>query len=292
VSIVVCCNLPDGIILGADSAVTVSGTVVDESTGARQSGVLKVFERGQKIFQLRKDLPLGLATFGIFGLGERTVGSHLEEFEVDRLANVLQNTGLRLDIRELCKELWAFFRERYDKAFREPLEAEKKLPFDQIPAEEKPGLGIVVAGYPGGSPLGEVWVVRLPFGVEAGGVQEVRKRGKFGAAWFGVSGPVTRFVKGFDPALPDELVRVLRDKIGAQADGLRPELERVLSSLEYRIPYPGMPLEEGIEHVRYLTGLAISFARYAPGPPVCGGDVRMAVITRKDNFRWIGQEPV
>lgn len=47
-------NLPDGIILGVDSAVTLSGP----------TGIIKVFENAQKLFQLGEK-PVGIAVYGL-----------------------------------------------------------------------------------------------------------------------------------------------------------------------------------------------------------------------------------
>ena len=84
--------------MAADSAVTVTGTEVDPRTGASRSGVLKVYERGQKLFPLpgvtralrtwlvdhedQSDL-LGAAssivvgTLGVSYIGGRTVASNV-----------------------------------------------------------------------------------------------------------------------------------------------------------------------------------------------------------------------
>src|ERR1700733_3340038 len=68
-SVAVLCNLSDGVIIGVDSALTVMGT----------NGVERVFEDGGNLFQIGKKL--GVATFGLAGLGGRSIGSFLHEFE-------------------------------------------------------------------------------------------------------------------------------------------------------------------------------------------------------------------
>lgn len=63
-SVAVTCNLSDGLILGVDSAVTISSG----------QGVNKVYESAEKIFQLG-DKRVGIAIYGVAGLGERSIGS-------------------------------------------------------------------------------------------------------------------------------------------------------------------------------------------------------------------------
>lgn len=286
-TIIVCCNLPDGIIIGADSAVTVSGEVEDQS-GKRHAGVLKVYERARKIFQLG-ELPVGVAAFGVSAMGQRTVASYLEEFELDKLQEVAPEGKVGENLEPLCKTMWEFLERKYRQEFKENLERRKGRPYDDIPADERPPLAVVVAGYGYRRPLGEVWLVKVPFPGDAEPVVPVRRPGDFGANWFGVSGPVTRFILGFDPSLPARLRKILQERVTDKYAEVWPEIERELRSLEFAIPYPAMPLEDGIEHVRYLTGLAISFARFAVGAPICGGEIRLATITARQGFSWVTQ---
>jgi hypothetical protein len=270
-------------VIAADSAVTVSGVVVDES-GGQHSGVLKVFERARKIFQLG-ELPVGLAALGISAIGKRTVASYLEEFELENLDAIAPGGKYPQEsLHPLCSKIWKFLQERYRAEFQDALEREKAIPYDEIALDARPSLVVLVAGYGHKKPLGELWQINAPLSEVGEAVVQLRAPGDFGANWFGVIGPVTRFIKGFDARLPEGLHRRLKDKLGEKADEVWPDVEGLLNSLEYKIAYMAMPLEDGIEHVRYLAGLSINFARFALGPPVCGGDVQLATITARQGF--------
>src|SRR2546422_625642 len=84
-SVVVSCNLPDGVILGADSAITLPGPPVVPGQplppNVMHGGVLKVYEDADKLFSLG-ERPIGVATFGAGVIGNRTLGSYLREFVV------------------------------------------------------------------------------------------------------------------------------------------------------------------------------------------------------------------
>ena len=69
-SVAVLANLSDGLIIGVDSAVTYSDA----------NGIQKVFEDGEKLFQLAGKM--GVATFGVGGLEGRSIGSFIHEFEL------------------------------------------------------------------------------------------------------------------------------------------------------------------------------------------------------------------
>src|SRR5687767_8142260 len=70
-TVAVSLNLSDGVILGVDSAVTIPGT----------TGEAKIYENAEKLFQLG-ERPIGVAIYGLGGLGARSIGSYLREFEI------------------------------------------------------------------------------------------------------------------------------------------------------------------------------------------------------------------
>lgn len=119
------CNLSDGVILGVDSAVTAS---------AATGGVLKVYEKADKLFQLSNS-PIGIATFGIATILQRTVGSYLREFELQNPNNVLTNQS-KLDA--IVEELRSFFFTTYMNTVVPEIEKELKVPFNEVPAKKSP----------------------------------------------------------------------------------------------------------------------------------------------------------
>src|SRR6266571_2901184 len=112
-TIAVCCTLADGVVLGTDSAITVAGAV--QTPQGIQQGVLKVYNEAEKVFgfhiDVQKDLrlPVGLVTFGLATLGNRTIESFVREFEIANPPPELK----KLPMEKLCRKLHQFFRERY-----------------------------------------------------------------------------------------------------------------------------------------------------------------------------------
>jgi len=68
-TVAVFCNLSEGVILGVDSAASFPGP----------GGVAKVYENAEKLFQLA-NRPIGVAVFGLGGLGTRSIGCYLRKF--------------------------------------------------------------------------------------------------------------------------------------------------------------------------------------------------------------------
>src|SRR5258708_3464791 len=147
-SVAVTLTISDGFIVGVDSAVTVSFG----------PGKTNIYEDAEKIFQLGEKR-IGIATVGLAGIGDRSIGSFIREFES-------VNPGGAMDegrqVVEIAESLRAFFYERYANVIIPAVEALLNTPFQQIPMNDRPSLGLLVGGYSDGAFLPEVWEIRLP----------------------------------------------------------------------------------------------------------------------------------
>lgn len=290
-SIVVCCNLPDGIILGADSAVTI-GRSVPQQDGSLRHEVIKVFTGGEKIYPLGREMPknrFAIASYGLAALEQRTIQSWVREFSSTLGAGMPQQADGKSAVYGVAKKAREWFRGKYDDLVLPALAKERKLPLEGIPPEQQPSLGLVVAGYDvlGSERRGEVWQVQVPeVGGEPGPWQRRGLR-NFGVDWFGITPPITRLILGFDPGLVDAMIDYFVKRHGVQmSEQAQGEVRKILGGAEYRIPYGQMPLEEGIRHVESLLDVVIEVAAFAPGPQVCDRPTRIAVLTQ-DGFDWI-----
>ena len=178
------CNLSDGVIIGVDSALSVWGT----------NGVEKVFEDGEKLFQLKKKI--GVATFGLAGMAGRCIGSFLYEFDSKPL-------------EEIVESLRVFFRAEYVK-FAELI---YEKPFDDIDIELS-NLGLLVAGYSPNSFLSEAWEIRIPAHKDVGSARQGYKPGEFGLAWFAMSEPIERYLFGISIAGLQDITTYVAELLG------------------------------------------------------------------------------
>jgi hypothetical protein len=267
----VSCNLSDGVILGVDSAITIA----DSKT------IYKVYENAEKLFQLGEK-PIGIATFGLGGIGGRSIGSYVREFEVMNPNNVVKNHNS--SVKSVVEELRTFFQQQYQKTVVPAVEKETKKKFEEILDNEKPVLGLVVGGFSGGSYLSEVWQILIPFNNNPNSATNVRKEGDFGANWFSLFIPICRYMKGFDPSLIDELIGYFSKTLGGGIPLNAEENKAILnimSKYEYQVPYGSMPIEEGIAHVKFLVEMTINHHRFSIGAPVVGGKARIGLVTYK-----------
>jgi len=287
-SIAISCNLSDGVIMGADSAVTVSGRI-ESPDGRSKEGVLKVYNEAEKIFQLYDlplhKLPVGVMTYGVGMLGERTLESYIGEFEYEYNKYNKDRALSDLAINGIAEKLKEFFTEKYEAFFKVPLEQKFGQKYEEIPLKNKPLLGLVIGGYSPYEYLSEVWQIQIPHDDK---VREVRGKGNFGSNWFGMYQGIARLIKGFEPALLEQVVEYFVRKHNVPFnETINEDIKKIVSIHEYRIPYQAMPLQEGVDHVKFLLDVVINQHKFVVGASVCGGNIRMAVISRQQGFQRI-----
>ena len=264
-SVAVLCNLSDGSIIGVDSAVTV----------ADANGIRKVFEEDEKLFQLAGKI--GVAAYGLGGLEGRSIGSFIHEFELTHpdISN--------LTIREVVERLRAFFMAVYIR-FAEGVLGK---PFDEIPAEQKGTLGLIVGGFSPRAFLSEAWHIQIPLNKDAGSASQICEPGHFQVNWFATFIPIERYILGYDRNLLSEISQFITGLLGRP---LTPEeianFAPIRDKYAYRIMLDSMPIQAGMEYVRFLVQLAIQHHHFASSHPVVGGKTKLGVVTYKEeDFR-------
>jgi|SRR5215216_1854313 len=262
-TVAVACNLSDGVILGVDSAVSVPVP----------GGVGKVYEHAEKLFQLGEQ-PIGVATYGLGVLGNRSIGSYLREFEVRDPHSVVSKPG---KVADLVEAMRAFFMSYYG---------------EHIPVTDQGAvLGLVVAGYSFGDYLSEVWHIQIPQHGEPGGAELSREQGNFGLHWWGAYGPIQRYALGYDDNLKEDHKSYFQELLGR---GFTPEesheLDDIFARYGYEIYSGAMPMREGIEYIRWLVELVVNHYRFIEEQPmIVGGAVNVGLVTyTEEKFRILG----
>ncbi len=273
-TVAVLCNLADGVILGVDSAITFS-----DSKGR----VAKVYENAEKLFQLGEK-PVGLANFGMAMIRSRSIGTYVREFELEDPNHVVSRPA---SMKKIVEELRKFFTQIYKNTVITDFESQTGKKFTDLPDRQKPFLGLVVGGFSAKEFLSEVWEIRIPFHDKPNSALQRRGQGDFGGNWFATYKPIQRFIKGCDWGLLNELkqyfVQLRKSPLTSKENT---EIKKIVKKYEYRIPFPAMPIGEGIAHVKFLVELVINHFRFAIGAPVVGGKARIGLVTYKgDKFK-------
>jgi len=259
-SIVVCIKTGEGLVLAADSVVAI------EVVGpAGPQVILNTYEYARKLSHIG-NLPIGALTWGNGLIGKRNIESLLSEFENAVLPELIKEP---YKLEDIVSTIFNFMKERYEKAY------------GSVQPGQGPVIGMLIAGYSSGGFFPEEYRLILP---THNAPERIRPdeggNPVYGASWHGQIDAIQRLYKGYDHLLGRILIEKGVDK------KIIEELQKDLVKLEWPIIYDGMPLQDAIDLAEYLIRVVIGRFRFLPGPPICGGDIDIAVITYKE-FTWV-----
>jgi hypothetical protein len=211
-SVVVACNLSDGVIMGVDSAITLPAAPPMPGAplppNVMIGGVLKTYEDAEKLFPLG-ERPIGVATFGAAVINTRTVGNYLREFVLKDPGGIVSTPS---SIRDVVEQLRIFFYDAYLRLVVPAVEQAHGKKFEDIPDADRPSIGLVVGGFSANEYLSEIWTIVVPVHNAPSSAILTRAQGNFGANWYALYEPITRYIKGYSPNLREILSKVVCGK--------------------------------------------------------------------------------
>ena len=266
-------KINDGVVLATDSASTVMGG----APGAQALGVINVYDNANKTFNLLKGCPIGAVTWGAGGIGNASISSLVKDFR-----NLLKEgpegpNGYRLNrdeytIEEVATKLRRFiYEENYVGAFA------------NLPPEQKPPLGFIVAGY--GRPNArhaEEYGVEIDQG-NCGPPNALRRSEESGIFWAGMGESLNRLILGYGAALPN----VLQQNLGVPVNQITAAMQVIQQALGAQLAISAMPLKDAIDLAEFLADVAIKFSKFSPGANVVGGPIEIAAISKHEGFKWV-----
>jgi hypothetical protein len=246
-TIVASVKVRDGLILGTDSMTTISS----------EEGVLKTYSNARKLFRIA-GLPIGVMTYGLGNIGPMSIEGVVVHFCKYNLPDSTR-------VVDVAKALYDFVSEFYGNQF------------EDVPEEQRPELGFLIAGYSDEFPLPEEYEFLLP---QDDGPALVRDPAEFGASWRGIDAPFVRLYKGFDPRMLSAL-----DAQGLSAD----KIEAATEGLEANVIYDGMPVQDAINFATFILDTTISFSAFEVGAASCGRPLQVATILADEGFKWVAK---
>jgi hypothetical protein len=273
-TIAISIKINDGLVLAADSASTLLGI---NPAAAGQVGVFNVYNNADKVFNLRKGLPIGAITWGAGSIGQSSTSTILKDLrkiftegDEERYPGWKLTKDTPYTIEDVANRLKQFVYDgQYLPAFRE--------------AAQKPDLGFVVAGYAADAAMADEYRIDINKAGECSGPRPLRTREQIGMTWGGNAEPLNRLILGVSGAMP----QVLHNLFCVSPEQMPTVLQTVQQNLQLPIVVPAMPLQDAIEVAEYLVDLTIKFARFMPGAPTVGGPIDIAAISKHEGFRWI-----
>jgi hypothetical protein len=266
VTIAVALQVHDGVVLASDSALTLT----DTSAGAGPNYIQNVYNNSNKIFNLRKGLPLGAVTYGLGNIGNTSIST---------LAKSLRARFTGVD--ETFPS-WKIDKENYTI---EQVAIRAREFFLEEMAEHPPVPGFVfgfqVAGYSARAPLSEIWKFEHVNGV-CDPPRCAAAQGETGFQAGGDPEVFSRLVLGHGMLLGDALV----------AGGVdRANIPAVVAALQAHMHVPlleaPMPIPDAIDLAEFIVEATATFTRFRRGHSTVGGPVESAAITQYEGFKWI-----
>jgi hypothetical protein len=263
---------PEGIVLAADSRVTLNTQIqIPQGPGMLLPAT---FDNATKLLKVKGQDYVGAITYGTGAIGQqepRTAHSFIPEFEAS-----LASTP-RLSVQDFAQRLSDFFMARW---------ADAGMPNPAPPGQD---MIFLVGGYDEGAAYGRVFEIFVPSRPIP---HETLPAGQYGATWGGQHQIVSRLINGFDlmaPQVARDFLHVPLDVEAGQADPLDVELRTKLSA---RIPWQFLPLQDCVDLSIFLVRATITLQKWTVEIRGVGGAVDVATVTRTAGFKYIQQKEI
>lgn len=268
---------PEGIVLAADSRVTLTAQIQPSQPqlGQTQPQTMLLpatYDNATKLLEVNRQPDVGAVTYGLGAIGQqapRTAHSFMPEFE-EELAKA--QVG-RLSVHDFAKKLSDFFLRQWQQS--------------GMPKTGKysgPDMIFLVGGYDVKEPYGALFEFCIPRNPSP----SERHKDKFGIVWGGQKEFTDRLIQGFDDNLP-ELVQQFLGLSDNQRDGLKTHLK---NNLEAKIPFPFLPLQDCVDLSIMLIRTTIAIQNWIVGIRGVGGAIDVATITRTGKFQPIQRKKI
>jgi hypothetical protein len=253
----------DCLVFAADSATSLS-TVQPNG----QAAIIKVFNHGNKVFNLFKGLPICAMTCGLGNFGDASIATLAKDFRLSLKSGKHQIDAAKYTIQEIAEKAYDFF---YNDTYGS---------LDPKPSQDH-SFEFWIGGYSAGATKSEVWKVQIVNGACAGAVCS-QAEGVYGLSAGGQPEAFNRLVLGYSQQLPDAL------KAAGVPDSDLPKLLAIIQAHTRAVMcYPSMPVQDAIRLADYLVDATKGFVGFVPGADTVGGDTDIAVVTKHEGFKWI-----
>jgi predicted proteasome-type protease len=253
----------DGLVFAADSATSLVG-----ANAAGQAVIERVYQHGNKVFNLDKRLPVVAMTSGLGAIGNAPIHSLAKD-----LRREFKATGSKYELNADAYTIEEITQKAHDFLYGEKYSAIPKIAGDH-------SLEFWIGGYSSNSDAHELFKITIINGSAT--IDALCKDGECQLFWGGQPNAINRLVIGYDNALVESL-----RKVGVSDSDLPGLMQTIRSNTEAPLMHPGMPVQDAIELCNFLVETTKGFVRFLPGADTVGGEVDIAVVTRHERFKWI-----
>lgn len=250
---------PEGLVLAAESRITLGGT-----SNGRQFPVF--FDNAKKVLGFPEPHDyIGAVTYGLGSIGLRTASSYIPEFEESlpkKRITVLKFTNL---LKDFFLEQW----QEYSSTLTEEYDG--------------PPMAFIVGGFNKGEPYGRLYLLYIPSEPEP--IEQHTPPNNFGTVWGGQRGIVDRLIQGYDERALD-IIKTELNLDDCQINGIK---EKLLE-LQMAMPTQFLALQDCIDLALLFIRTTIEAQRLTVALRGCGGPIDVATITRLQGFKFIQEK--
>lgn len=252
---------PEGIVLAADSRVTLNAQI--EAPDGSQRLLPSSFDNATKLLKVDSQDYVGVVTYGVGAIGQtepRTAHSFIPEFE----AELKQDDVGRLPVEEFAQRLSTFFAEQWDSRMPDGYEG--------------PDMKFVVGGYDEDAAYGRLFEIGIPNSPDPREWHEAE--GEFGPVWGGQKKWTDRLLQGFD----DSVLEVAQQSFGLDGQQVEEFRRTLRGNMNVRIPYQFLPLQDCVDLSIFLIRTTAQLQDFQVAVRGVGGAIDVATITRTDGY--------
>lgn len=266
-TVAIALQVHDGAVLASDSALTLT-----DPTKTGPESILNVYNNGNKIFNLHKELPIGAVFYGAGSIGSSSVSTLVKDLRRRFTENVLGYESWKLDHGSYTiEEVTIRAREcLYDENFK-PLNV--SAPGTQF--------GFIVAGYSSGAQLSEVWTFEI-VGGQCANPRLIIAQGVASAYAGGDPDVFLRLANGVGANLPAAL-----KAIGIPDGDIPAKAAVVQAHLGTPLVEAPMPIQDAVDLAEFFVNTTATFTRFKRGAGTVGGPTESAAITKHEGFKWV-----
>ncbi|HPJ13430.1 MAG: hypothetical protein PHR63_04235 [Methanoregulaceae archaeon] len=253
---------PEGIVLAADSRVTLTGQL--QLSNQPVTLLPSTYDNATKLLKVEGQEHVGAVTYGVGAIGEkepRTAHSYLPELEHE-----LKDAG-RLDVKEFAEKLSEFFLRKWNE--------------QGTKHEQGQDMVFFVGGYDKGATYGKVFDIYIPSRPKP--FEWHSAPGQYGLVWGGQREYADRLIHGFDGRLP-EIIKNFLKLDNKKRDELSKHLHH---QLQAPVPFAFLPLQDCVDLAIFLINTTIVMQHWIVGVRGVGGAIDVAVITQAKGFEVI-----
>jgi hypothetical protein len=271
-TIAVVVKVDDGYVLASDSATTVGGSTPSGDV------ILNIYNNANKIFNLRKGLPLSAMTYNLGNIGPASISTLAKDLRVRFNGKATGYEAWKLKRGEYTmQEVVTRFKEFFWDEHYEPFANDAKAR-----GEDTPLLGLIVGGYGADSDQPELFEFQLTQTGCAGPTPVLQDDS--GASWWAQGEAIYRLLKGVSGALPQALLNLNLASDDAEAVRIA---EDIAGQVNAQIVAAAMPIQDAVDLAEFLVRVTIGFVRFCPGHPTVGGPIEIAAVTKHEGFKWV-----